>query len=95
MSGIGDWEIEKGGTLGEGVQASPVQYPRSNENRGQSDDNNKGGASRTDSIERDRELNTTGNEESPRTTEDVNYEVGPYPSVDDVSGVDEGDGASR
>lgn len=76
-----DWQVEEGGTLGEGVQASPVQYPRSNENRGQSDDNNKGGASRTDSIARDRELNTTGNEQSPRNLEDVNYKVGPYPEA--------------
>ena len=81
MGSIGEWNIETGGTLGDGIETSPVQYPRSNENRGQSDDNNKGGASRTDSIAKDRELNTTGNEQSPRTTEDVNYGVGPYPEA--------------
>lgn len=89
------WEIEQNGTLGTGAEYSPVQYPRSNEKRGQSDDNNKGGASRTDSIANDRRMNTTGNEESPCQDLDVQYNVGPYPSVDEVGGVDEGDGASR
>lgn len=89
------WEIENGGTLGTGGEYTPVEYPRSNENRGQSDDNNKGAASRTDSIAGDRQLNTTGNEQSPADRIPVDYEVGPYPAVDEVGGVDEGDGASR
>lgn len=92
------WELADGqmGVQGDGFTATPMLYPRSNENRGQSDDNNKGAASRTDSIARDRALNTTGNEESPRNTEDVNYKVGTYPVVEvDGGGVDEGDGASR
>lgn len=89
MDSIGKWEIENGGTLGQGGEFAPVQYPRSNANRGQSDDNNKGGASRTDSIEKDRTLNTTGNEQSPRHTEDVQYDVGPYPAVEIEQ--DEGD----
>lgn len=89
MGSIGEWNVETGGTLGDGIETSPVQYPRSNENRGQSDDNNKGAASRTDSIARDRELNTTGNEQSPRNLEDVQYDVGPYPAVEIEQ--DEGD----
>lgn len=92
------WELkeEEVSVQGDGIVAIPVLYPRSNENRGQSDDNNKGGASRSDSIATDRSLNTTGNEESPRNPADVNYQVGTYPVVEvDGGGVDEGDGASR
>lgn len=91
-----NWTVEEGGTLGAGSDGvTPVLYPRSDANRGQSDDNNKGAASRQDSIATDRQMNTTGDEESPRSTADVDYTVGPYPAVDEVGGVDEGDGASR
>ncbi len=83
------WELEEGGTLGEPYEGSPALYPRSNANRGQSDDNNKGGASRTDSIERDRTLNTDGDGQSPRDPRDVQYDVGPYPAVEIEQ--DEGD----
>lgn len=87
-----EWQLETNGTLGEGQYVNPVLYPRSNENRGQSDDNNKGAASRTDSIARDRQMNTTGNEQSPRNPEDVDYEVGPYPAFEEeMEGMDEGD----
>lgn len=89
---ITDWELEEGGTLGEPYEGMPSMYPRSDENRGQSDDNNKGGASRNDSIANDRTLNTTGNEQSPRQNRDVNYEVGPYPAFEEESeGMDEND----
>jgi hypothetical protein len=44
MSGIGEWNLETGGTLGEGSEQSPVMYPRSEVDRAQSN-NNKGGAS--------------------------------------------------
>lgn len=91
-----EWVLNNDNPMGDGSTVTPMLYPRSNENRGQSDDNNKGGASRNDSIARDRVLNTTGNEESPRNTEDVDYKVGPYPVVEEgTDGVDEGDGASR
>lgn len=97
------WELaeEQPSAQGSGGEYSPVLYPRSNENRGQSDDNNKGGASRNDSLAADRVSNTTGYGQSPRSTQDVDYEVGTYPEgvnvngTDDIGGVDEGDGASR
>lgn len=93
------WELETNGTLGQGGEYIPVQYPRSNENRGQSDDMNKGGASRTDSIATDRVRNTDGNGESAMQPMDVDYGVGTYPKGfevnEDMGGVDEGDGASR
>jgi len=38
------WELETGGTLGEGSEQSPVVYPRSEADRAMSN-NNKGGAS--------------------------------------------------
>ena len=38
------WELEEGGTLGQGGEYTPVQYPRSNDERALSN-NNKGGAS--------------------------------------------------
>ena len=38
------WEIETGGTLGEGSENTPTLYPRPEADRAQSD-NNKGGAS--------------------------------------------------
>lgn len=82
---IGHWELETGGTLGQGGEYQPVGYPRSDEVRGQSDDNNKGGASRTDSIAQDREMNKTGDEQSPRNGLPVDYKVGPYPVVDEES----------
>ena len=84
------WELEEGGTLGAGAELEPVQFPRSDANRGQSDDNNKGAASVTDSIASDRARNVTGNEQSPRHDGDVDYGVGPYPAIDDnTEGVDE------
>ncbi len=86
------WQLEEGGTLGEGGQYTPSLYPRSNENRGQSDDNNKGGASRTDSLATEMKLNMTGNEQVPMETADVDYEVGPYPAFEEeMEGMDEGD----
>ena len=88
------WELEEGGTLGAGAELEPVQFPRSDENRGQVSLSNKGAASRTDSIEADREMNTTGNEQSPRRDAEVNYEAGPYPAIDDnTEGVDESGGS--
>lgn len=90
------WQLEEGGTLGQGGEYNPTLYPRSNLNRGQSDDNNKGAASRTDSIETEMRINKTGNEQVPVETIDVDYKVGPYPTVEEgTEGVDEGDGASR
>lgn len=75
---------------------TPVQYPRSDENRGQVSWSNKGAASREDEIYPDREMNPTGDGESPRRMGDVNYDAGPYPVVEEgTGGVDEGDGASR
>lgn len=38
------WELETGGTLGEGLEQSPVMYPRSEADRAMSN-NNKGAAS--------------------------------------------------
>ena len=38
------WELETGGTLGEGSEQTPVVYPRSEADRSLSN-NNKGGAS--------------------------------------------------
>lgn len=38
------WELEEGGTLGEGKESTPVMYPRSEDDRAQSN-NNKGAAS--------------------------------------------------
>lgn len=85
-----DWQVEEGGTLGEGKEVSPVQYPRSDENRGQVSLSDKGAASRTDNIAEDRSMNPTGNEQSPRRDADVNYKAGPYPTIDDnAEGVDE------
>lgn len=90
-----NWSVEIGGTLGDGSEDNaPVQYPRSDLNRGQSD-NNKGAASRGDNVLDAVALNTTGNINVPGSTADVDYKVGPYPSVEEVGGVDEGDGASR
>lgn len=88
------WELENGGTLGQGSDSTPVLYPRSDLNRGQSD-NNKGNASTSDNVLDAVALDNTGNVNVPRNTADVNYEVGPYPSVEELGGVDEGDGASR
>jgi len=96
---IGDFEVETGGTLGVGAEYTPVEYPRTDENRGQTSMSNKGAASRSDSIAADRAMNTTGNEQSPRRDATVNYEAGTYPEgvnvVEDAGGIDEGDGASR
>lgn len=90
-----DWSVEGGGTLGEGSDGiTPVLYPRSDLNRGQSD-NNKGAASVEGDVLSAVSLNTDGNTNVPRNTADVKYDVGPYPSVEEVGGVDEGDGASR
>lgn len=101
MQGIGDWELDDrdaAPSVMHNAKAEnyPVQYPRSNENRGQSDDNNKGAASVTASIAADRAVDTTGNESAPLDTRQVDYTVGTYPVVDeDGDGVDEGAGASR
>ena len=96
---ITDWEVETGGTLGVAAEYTPVEYPRSDENRGQTSRSNKGAASRSDSIQEDRALNTTGDVNSPRRDASVDYEAGPYPegvSVnEETGGIDEGDGASR
>lgn len=82
------WELEEGGTLGEGYECAPVQYPRSDLNRGQSD-NNKGGASQDGDVLAAVALNTTGNINVPRREGDVQNDVGPYPAVEIEQ--DEGD----
>jgi len=33
MAGIGDWDLETGGTLGVGAESTPVEYPRSDAKR--------------------------------------------------------------
>lgn len=84
-----DWSVETGGTLGEGSDGiTPVLYPRSDLNRGQSD-NNKGNASTSDNVLNAVALNNTGDINVPRNTADVNYKVGPYPVVEIEQ--DEGD----
>ena len=94
---ITDWEIETGGTLGVGAEYTPVEYPRSDVNRGQVSNSNKGAASRNDVALDAVAQNTTGNVNVARRDASVNYEAGPYPEVvdDGSEGVDEGDGASR
>ena len=94
---ITQWEVENSGTLGEGAEYTPVQYPRTDENRGQVSYSNKGAASRSDKVADSVAQNTTGDINVPRRAADVNYEAGPYPEVvdDGTEGVDEGDGASR
>jgi len=82
------WELETGGTLGDGYECQPVQFPRSDLNRGQSD-NNKGAASKADNVLDAVALNDTGNVNVPRREGDVQYDVGPYPAVEIEQ--DEGD----
>lgn len=91
------WELETGGTLGTGGEYTPVQYPRSDANRGQVSNSNKGAASRNDIPLESVAQNTDGNTNVPRRDASVVYDAGPYPKfVDDgTDGMDEGDGASR
>lgn len=91
---MGNWEVETNGTLGEGAEYTPVQYPRTDVNRGQMSNSNKGAASRNDIALDAVATDTTGNINVPRRMADVKYDAGPYPVVDDgTEGVDEG--ASR
>lgn len=88
------WQVEEGGTLGDGYVGRPVIYPRSQEDRKMSN-NNKGGASADDDVQSSVSTNTTGNINVPMRENDVNYKIGSYPVVEETDGVDEGDGASR
>lgn len=89
------WELaeEQPSAMGAGYDCSPVQYPRSGDARSLSVEN-KGAASVADNINAAVALDSTGNVNVPRHTQDVNYKVGPYPVVEELD-VDEGDGASR
>ncbi len=91
------WELETNSSiLGTGGKYMPVEFPRSDINRGQMSNSNKGAASRTDIVLDSVALNTDGNTNVPRRDAMVKYDAGPYPCVDDgTEGVDEGDGASR
>lgn len=91
------WELaeEQMGTMGDGSTQMPVMYPRSDAVRGQLSDSNKGAASVEGNVKQSVATNNTGNVNVPRNGADVVYKVGTYPSVEDIGGVDEGDGASR
>lgn len=85
------WQVEENGTLGEPYEGMPVMYPRTDVNRGQVSNSNKGAASRNDIPLDAVAVNTTGNINVPRRDAEVVYEAGPYPVVDDnAGGVDEG-----
>lgn len=99
---ITDWEVDERGSTpsvmhSAAAEYTPVEYPRSNEQRGQVSESNKGAASRSDGIQADRAFNPDGTSNSPRRDAMVNYNAGPYPKfIDDgAGGMDEGDGASR
>jgi hypothetical protein len=92
---ITQWEVEDSGTLGVGAEYTPVEYPRSDVNRGQVSNSNKGAASRTDIVLDSVALNDTGNVNVPRRDASVKYDAGPYPVIDDADeGVDENDGGT-
>ena len=83
MASIGDWEVETGGTLGVGYDCSPVQYPRSQEDR-DIGTQNKNAASQhelpTDAVK----INTDGNTNVPRHADTpINYEEDGDTSADD------------
>ncbi len=89
------WELETAGTLGDAYEGMPVEYPRSDINRGQVSNSNKGAASRTDIVLDAVAMNDTGNVNVPRRDATVNYAAGPYPVIDDADeGVDENDGGT-
>ncbi len=95
------WELaeEQPSAMGDGFEVTPVEYPRSDINRGQVSYSNKGAASRNDIVLDAVASNTTGNTNVPRRAASVNYEAGTYPEGvmvnEDMGGIDEGDGASR
>ncbi len=60
------WELEEGGTLGQGGEFGPVQYPRSDIARDADGTVYKGGASQHEDPLEAVKTNTTGDETVPR-----------------------------
>jgi len=72
---IGEWSVETGGTLGQGGEFTPVQYPRSGDDRDISTQF-KGAASLSDSIDNAVATNTDGNTSVPRHADTpIDYEA--------------------
>ena len=95
------WELDDRGATpsvmhNAAPEYTPVEYPRSDVNRGQMSNSNKGAASRNDIALDAVALNTDGNTNVPRRDAKVDYEAGPYPKIlDDADeGVDENDGGT-
>lgn len=74
---IGDFDVVSNGDLGAGGEFTPVQYPRSGDERGISIQY-KGGASQGDNINDAAATNSTGNVNVPRhadTPIDYGYDM--------------------
>lgn len=84
-----DWTVEKGGTLGEGNTNTPVQYPRSGDDRDIST-MNKGAASQNDNIDAAVATNSTGNSNVPRHADTpIDYEANDKDDVSAGKGIEE------
>ena len=60
------WELEEGGTLGQGGEYTPTQFPRNNEERDALSTWNKGGASQNERPSEAVVTNSDGNTNVPR-----------------------------
>lgn len=84
-----DWTVETGNVLGEGGEYTPVQYPRSGDDRNVGIQY-KGAASQGDDINAAVAKNNTGNVNVPRHADvPINYDSDGEPAIDAAKGLDD------